>query len=464
MTTHIDAKAKWGTLLSCSLSCFIAWLDFAIVNTALPAIEQDLSATLLQLQWVMNGYILATCVLIVTLGRLSDHIGRRTMNIVGVSCFGLSSLLAGLASTPTLLILCRLLQGASTAAIIPTSLALISHAFPGAEKGKAIGIWSGVTGLGMALGPVLGGFLVSALSWRWIFFINVPFAIASIILSLYFAKESRVESGGMKPDYKGFALLTVGLTSLVFSLMHAPDWGWISFQTLALFAFSIAILIWFYRSETHSTSPTIPFSLFSSCAFSCSTMVMFCLVFVFTADLFLIPLYLIQVRMQEAYQAGLTILPITACIALFSLLVGPLLTKFSAKSLMIIGLLFFCLGIILQAFITADTSLAFLMPALISLGIGWGITRPPATTSALTSAPHHYAGTASGVLWTIQNCGGALSIAIVLTIFRKISQTAPTPEAFLSGYHTAMWLLSAVTFITILMLAYFLRSKPHHAS
>ncbi|MGE5195726.1 MAG: MFS transporter [Anaerolineae bacterium] len=254
-------SSKWGTLISCSLSCFVVWLDFAIVNTALPAIEKDLSASLVQLQWVMNAFILAVTVLIVTFGRLSDHLGRRMMNIVGVCFFGLSSLLAGLAQSPEGLIFYRLMQGAASAAIIPSALALISHAFPGKEKGRAIGFWSGIGGFGMAAGPAVGGFLVSALSWRWIFYINVPFAIASAILSAFFAKESRLESGSQKIDIKGFFLLTVGLSALIFCLMHAPDWGWINEKTILFIIGAFISLIWFYQSEQRSSSPIIPFSL-----------------------------------------------------------------------------------------------------------------------------------------------------------------------------------------------------------
>ena len=278
-------RAKWGTLLSCSLSCFIAWLDFAIVNTALPAIEKDLSASLADLQWVMNAFMLALAVFIVILGRLSDYIGRRLMNILGVSLFGLFSLLAGLAETPGWLIFCRAMQGIGSAAIIPTSLALISHAFPGAEKGKALGIWGGVTGLGMALGPVIGGILVSALSWPWIFYINVPISILSILITLLYIKES-THTGALKPDYKGFLLLTLGLGSLTFGLMHGPDWGWIDWKTALLFILAICTLGFFYYLENRSSSPTIPFSLFASCPFTCGTLVMSCLVFVFNATPF----------------------------------------------------------------------------------------------------------------------------------------------------------------------------------
>lgn len=457
MTT--ESRIQWGTLISCSLSCFVAWLDFAIVNTALPAIETDLSASLVQLQWVMNAFILALAVFIVTLGRISDHVGRKMMNILGVSLFGFFSLLAGFSETPGWLIFCRLMQGVGSAAIIPTSLAMISHAFPGPEKGKAVGIWSGITGLGTALGPVLGGILVSTLSWRWIFFINVPFAIASVIISIYLTKESKQESATLKPDYKGCLLLTIGLSSLVFGLMHAPDWGWFEAKSLLLFATALLVLSLFCYLENRSSSPTIPFALFSSCTFVCATMVMFALVFVFTAALFLIPLYLIQLQGHPAYQAGLMMLPITASIAILSPFVGRLMSKISFKKMILTGLTFFLISTVLQLFFSTDTPFLFILVSFVFLGIGWTVARTPATTSAIASVPQHFGGTATGVLWTLQNTGGALSIAITLTIFRKISESSPSPDTFLSGYRTSMWILSAVTLTVIVTLIFYMKPK-----
>ena len=435
-------------------------MDYAIVNTALPAIQKDLSASMVELQWVMNAFNLAITVLIVTFGRLSDHIGRRMMNILGVSCFGLFSLLAGLAESPEWLIFCRFMQGAASAAITPSALALISHAFPGKEKAKAIGIWSGIGGIGMAAGPAVGGFLVSALSWRWIFYINVPFAITSAILSAMLAKESRQESGGQKIDLKGFVLFTAGLGALVFCLMYAPAWGWASEQTILFATAAVVFLTWFYVSEQHSPSPLIPFALLFNRGFLCPTLVMFGLVFVFSSDLFLIPLYLIQIRQQAAYQAGLMILSTTICITLLSPYAGRLMAKISAKKLMIIGLSFFCMSTILQAFFLANTSLFFVLTSLILLGIGWGITRTPATTTAIASAPHHFAGTATGVLWSVQNAGGALSIAIILTIFRKIFENGSDPNSFMAGYQLAMWILSAITLATILIISVYMKPQP----
>jgi EmrB/QacA subfamily drug resistance transporter len=447
-------RAKWGTLISCSLSCFIGWLDFAIVNTALPAIAKDLSASLIQLQWVINAFILALAVTIVTLGRISDLYGRRLVNIIGVSLFGLSSLCAGLAASPEWLVFFRMLQGVANAAIIPSAMALIFHAFPANERGKAIGIWSAFVSLGMALGPVVGGIFVSALSWRWIFYINVPISLISVIVSLLFARESRSEEGSRRIDWKGVCLMTMGLVFLVGGLMHAPDWGWENIKTWGSLGVAVIALLWFYRSEIKSTSPTIPFALFANRGFLYSTMVIVCLMFVFTAAIFLMPQYLMNIRHEEPYIAGLMLLPITVCIALFSPFVGRMVDKFSVKILMLIGLILYLGSTVMQIGFAIATSPYFILLSFALMGLGFAFARNSGTTKALASAPHHLAGTAAGVLWTAQNTGGALSIAITVTLFRTIYESTSTPASFLVGYHSAMWLLSAVILATILILLF----------
>ncbi|MBX7065863.1 MAG: DHA2 family efflux MFS transporter permease subunit [Parachlamydiales bacterium] len=451
--------SKWGTLASCSLSCFLVWLDFAIVNTAIPAIQKDLGASILQMQWVMNAYIIALAVLIVSLGRISDHYGPKKMLLIGVLLFGLFSLTAGLAANPILLILSRFMQGVASAAIIPTSIALISHAFPGEQKGYALGVWGGVGGVGMAIGPVVGGFLVSLLSWRWIFFINVPLSVVAIATMIYYVVDSKKEERALKPDYKGVILLTVGLFSLVFALMHGPDWGWISQKAAFFFILSVISFIAFFILEKRSKSPTIPFVLFKHVDFLRGTLAMIGLVFAFTSVLFLIPLYLINVRGEEAYQAGLMILPITGGIAILSPITGKLMLKHSHNKLILIGLALYLASLFFQIFINPETSYAWLLICYFLLGMGWGIARTPATTMAVAAAPSEFAGTGSGVLWTVQNVFGSISIAIILTLFRTLSGEGKfSPQSFTAGYRASLIVLTCV-FIAIIFLFLILRKK-----
>jgi len=448
----ISARQKWGTLVSCSLSCFIGFIDFAIVNTALPAIGETFSATMLQLQWVINAFVLMMTVCPATMGRVADILGRRFTNILGVVLFGVSSLAAGMASSVTLLIICRLIQGIGIAAIIPSSLALISHAFPPEEKGRAIGLWGGITGVGMALGPVVGGVLVSAFSWRWIFYINIPFVIASLILNYLYVKESKNTTTVNKIDPMGVLLLTVGICSLVIALMHTLDWGWTSPYTLFFFALAIVALIWFYRSENKCAHPIIPFCSFSNRTFLSSSLVLFGLFFIITPSFFFIPLYLQTIRNEPAYVAGLMLLPITGIVALISPIIGHLVDKFSSKILILTGLGFFTIYALMQAFSQAATSPFLLLISFMFMGFGWAFARNPATTRGMTALPPHLTGAATGVLWTIQNLGGSVGLALVGSLFRVFYEPEKTPASFLEGYHFAMLLMMVVGLLSALYL------------
>lgn len=450
--------SKWGTFVSCSLACFLAWLDFSVMNVAIPAIQKDLNASFLQMQWMLNAYIIAFAVLNVIFGRFSDYFGRLKMLLIGIMAFGIFSLTAGFAPNPHILILSRFMLGVACAAIVPTSMALLSHAFPGEEKGKALGLWGGITGLAMAIGPALGGFLISALNWRWIFFINIPICAIAMAAAIYYIVDLRRDEKSMPPDLKGAALLTLALFSLVFSLMHGPDWGWLSALTLVTFASSILLFILFVFAEKKSRSPILPPAIFKSRGFLCGCFAMIGLIFVFNSNLFLIPLYLVDVRGQEAYQAGLSILTISLGIAIVSPLSGKWTTMRSTNRLILMGMLLYLASPLLQLSIQPQSSLAWILFTYIFLGIGWGITRSPATTLAISSAPHEFAGTVSGVLWTIQNIFGSISIAIVLTIFRTISGQNYTADSFMAGYRTSLWILLG-TILAMIFLFIFLR-KP----
>lgn len=455
-TTH-SQSTKWGTLFSASIACFVAFIDFAIVNTALPAIQEELSASLLELQWMMNAFVLAVSVLMVTMGRIADLFGRRFINVIGVVIFGLFSLLAGMAFDPVFLVLCRLMQGISTAIIIPSSMALISHAFPANEKGKAIGIWGSITGIGLAIGPVLGGFIVSGLDWRWIFYINIPFVLLSLILSFLFVKESRDENSEKKIDWRGFACITIGISTLVVGLIQAPDWGWSNFYTLSCFTISLIAFIGFYFSEKKSRSPIIPPEVFSNRTFAGCAIALFCMVFFVWSTFFLMPQYLQNIRKEEPYVVGLMLLPITATLAILSPLAGRGADLFSTKKIILFGVLFMTLSSLGQTFFLEQSPLWLVLGSFIAMGIAWALVSNPAVAKGIGSMPHHLSGTATGVLWTVQNIGGSIGLALAGTIFRSSYQLDPSVATFLSGYHNAMWLLVAVSICTFFAIAGLMR-------
>jgi len=459
-----QSNTQWATLIGSSLSCFVAYIDFAIVNTALPAIQQDLSASVLQLQWMMNAFVLAVSVLMVTMGRLADLFGRRLLNIIGVFIFGIFSLFAGLAFDPNWLIFCRVMQGIATAIIIPSSLALISHAFPESQKGRAIGIWSSITGVGLAIGPVLGGFIVSALNWRWIFYINIPFAVAALIITFLFIKESSDEKASKKIDILGLSLITIGITSLVIALIQAPNWGWDSPIIFILFALSIITLIMFYLREVKSSNPMVPFHLFRNNTFLSCSIALFSMVFFSWSAFFLMPLYLQNIRNELPYIVGLMLLPVTACVALFSPIVGHWVDTISSKLLMLIGLCFLVISALMQAYFNANSSYLFVLVSFTFMGLAWAFVSNPATTKGINSVPHSLAGTATGVLWTVQNIGGAIGLALAGTIFRHIYQKDSSDQSFNTGYHGAMWLLFGVSLLTFFVLMFTMRKDEKSTS
>ena len=261
-----EASRKWWALAGLSTACLVGYLDFAIVNTALPEIQKELGVSFVELQWVMNVFVLALSVFMVNMGRFGDTFGRRPMLYLGLTLFGIASLFSGLASNGLLLITFRALQGVGQAMILPSSLALISDMFPADERGHAIGIWTSITGLGFALGPVLGGIITSAFSWRWIFFVNIPILIIAAAVCLRSVREA-VREGEKKIDWCGFFLMIIGIGTLVTGIIQGPDWGWGSAMTTAFFAAAVLSLTALYIVESKVKSPIIDFKLFASRGF-----------------------------------------------------------------------------------------------------------------------------------------------------------------------------------------------------
>lgn len=485
---------KWWALVGISLACFVGFIDFAIVNTALPAIQKDLSASILQLQWMINSFGLTLCVLMASMGRLADIYGRRWLNNIGLIIFGLSSLFAGLSDNAWLLIFFRACQGFSLAFIVPCSLALISHTFPEEQRGRAMGIWGSIGGLGLALGPVIGGFITHWWSWHWIFFINVPVIVISFIICGFSVQESKDEQPG-KVDSLGILTFTIALTALIVAVMQGADWGWNSPAIIVLFIVSVVTFILFYKVEQRHPSPLIKFQLFKNPIFFSCVLSAFTLMFFVWPAFFFAPLFLHNIRLESMGMVGLMLLPITGAVAIFSSVVGVINDKVGSKILIVIGLTLVLLAALLQAFFQVQTPTMVLLLSFFIMGLAWAFVAGPKTNAALAALPASASGIASGILWTIQDTGGAVGLAIAGAIFHhqekvdllrhirdeklvtqllKNSSIAQpdamsfVSQAFMRGFHSVMFLFSAFTFISLCLVTWmfylhtrFSNIKPH---
>src|SRR6201995_5437390 len=258
-----DENSRWWTLGAMCFALFMIMLDNTVVNVALPSIQKDLGASTSALEWTVSGYTLSFAVLLVTGGRLGDIFGRRRLFLIGVIVFALSSATAGLAADQLDLVISRIVQGAGAALMMPGTLSIITDAFPAHERGKAMGTWAGVSALALAVGPVLGGLLTEHVSWRAIFYLNVPVAIGAVAATIFAVRESRDTSVGKDVDFLGVGALTVGLTALVLGLVEGNSWGWGSVQVVGLLPASALAFVAFVAIERRVKAPMVQFDLLS---------------------------------------------------------------------------------------------------------------------------------------------------------------------------------------------------------
>ena len=293
---------------------FMIMLDNTVVNVALPSIQDDLGSSLSSLEWTINGYTLSFGVLLVTGGRLGDIFGRRRAFLVGVTIFAVSSATAGLATGTATLVASRVIQGVGAALMMPATLSIVTNAFEPHERGKAIGTWAGVSALALAIGPVLGGLLTEHVSWRAIFYLNIPVAVGAVVATLFAVRESRDESVGRRIDFLGVGTLTAGLTALVLALIEGNAWGWGSPAVVALFATSVAMTIAFFVIERRVPAPIIELPLFRSRNFIGANLIALVVTFAMLSQFFFITLYLQDVLGYSPVEAGLRFLPATLMI------------------------------------------------------------------------------------------------------------------------------------------------------
>jgi EmrB/QacA subfamily drug resistance transporter len=391
----------------------MAFIDSTAINIALPSLQASFHATLVDVQWVVESYGLFLGALILVGGSLGDLFGRRLIFMAGVLIFTVASIFCGIAQSIPVLIAARSIQGVGAALLVPGSLAIISTSFDEKSRGQAIGTWSGFTAITMAVGPVLGGWLIEHASWRWVFFINVPLAAAVLAISVWRIPEAR-SAVASRVDWSGALLATLGLGGIVFGFIESTNLGWRNPLVFGSLIVGFGCLAGFAVLEAHTAFPMVPLVLFKNPSFSGTNLLTLFLYSAVGIFFFLFPLNLIQVQEYSSTAAGAAVLPFILLMFLLSRWSGGLVARYGARRPLIIGPLIVTLGFVLFAVpAIAHSYWVMFFPAAIILGFGMTVTVAPLTTVVMNSVDQERVGTASGINNAIARVAGILAIAVL---------------------------------------------------
>ncbi len=429
-------EAGAAALIAICLGYFMTILDTTIVNVALPSIGRDLGAAVAGLQWVVDGYALVFAGLLLTGGALGDRLGSRGVFLAGLALFTLTSALCAVAPTLWTLVAFRVAQGLGAALLVPTSLALLRHSYADAGgRARAIGLWGGIAGIAAAGGPVLGGVLVAALGWRGVFLVNIPVGLLGAWLTRrYVAPAPRLRGRGL--DLPAQAAAVAALGALTFGVIEGGAWGWTSPLILGAFGLGAVATALFVAVERHKSDPMLPLGLFAAPAFSAATAVGFALNFGFYGQLFVMSLYLQQVRGYSPLLTGLALLPETGMAVVASTISGRLTARTGPRPPMLTGLALGGAGLLLLATVGPTTSYPVVGAIFVAVGFGMALTMPAATTAVMEEAPSERAGIASAVLNAARQVGGVLGVALLGALVGRDS-------SFVPGMHAAMLVAGA---------------------
>ena len=409
-------ERKWWTLVAVCIGTFMLLLDVTIVNVALPRIQAGLGSSFTDLQWVIDAYALTLAALLLTSGSLADLVGRRRIFVIGLVIFSSASLLCGVAQSPLMLNLSRGVQGIGGAMMFATSLALLGNAYRGRDRGVAFGVWGAVTGAAVSIGPVIGGALTDALSWRWIFLVNVPIGVVALALTLSKVAESR-DPQGARLDIPGFVTFTAALAALVFGLIESGRKGWGSGLVVGCLIASVLLIAAFVMVERLSRAPMLDLSLFRRPAFDGASIVAFTLSASIFAMFLYLTLYLQNILGLSPLGAGVRLLTLSGAILVTSFVAGRLTTVVPVRLLMGAGLALVGLSLLLMRGVTVSSSWTHLLPGFLVGGVGVGLINPPLASTAIAVVPLRQAGMGSGINSTFRQVGIATGIAALGSIF-----------------------------------------------
>ncbi|NYJ73138.1 MFS transporter [Allobranchiibius huperziae] len=414
--TTAPGNGKWWTLAAVCFGTFMLLLDVTIVNVALPDIQSSLGSSFSDLQWVIDAYALTLASLLLTAGSLADIFGRRRLYIVGLLLFTAASALCGASQSTLMLQLSRGLQGVGGAVMFTVSLALLASAFHGKDRGTAFGIWGAITGVAVAIGPVFGGLLVSSLSWRWIFFVNIPVGAAALAITIWRVAESR-NPKAKRPDWIGFVLFTASLSSLVYALIESGRTSFTDSVVVGCFAAAVVLMALFVVLELRSSKPMLDLSLFRLPTFSGGAIAAFGISAGIFSMLLYLTLYLQDVLRFSALGTGLRLLVLSGAILVVATVSGRMSSHLPVRFLIGPGLALIGIGLLLMRGIDASSEWTHLIPGMIVAGIGIGMVNPPLASTAVGVVSPRLAGMASGINSTFRQVGIATGIALLGTLF-----------------------------------------------